>query len=312
MKYITSIIIASVLLCGLWSHQSYAQDDSHSLVEHAVRLRSPGDDWPRHIHLERTIEEAQKAMGLEDPFGDEFYRQVNEYLSEEQAESWKITHLLSLVRLLGDTRAAPGLVRMIDNDSPHSAYAFQTLTEIDPNNPAINRIVDRQVRRALAGPPYLTVGAELLHAQPADLAIENAERVIAFVRAERERLGPTTTDNWDDTGALSRVGQQARIGRNFAKMYQWADIDDPMTVIEKVITNRYADGPRGRIHPDAWPRIHQAIRRRGLVDLYVQEVRRRNPDAELHEVPGRAHIAALAPHLRPDEWRQMHVNAGPD
>ncbi|TVQ31134.1 MAG: hypothetical protein EA376_11160 [Phycisphaeraceae bacterium] len=274
-----------MLLCGLWSHQSYAQDDSLSLVEHAVRLRSPGDDWPRHVHLERTIEEAQKATGLEDPFGDEFYRQVTAFLNVEHSGSWKIQHLLNLINLLGDERAAPGLVRVIERRLEYADYAFRILAEIDPNNPAIDRLIARAVDRALAaeGPPFYGVPAEMLHLQRSDLAIENAEKIIAFIEAERERLDPEVAERWwsEEMKRLSNIGGGAGDGLAIAKLYRWLDTEPPEVVVRRLLDARVEGDMRTAIGMTAHTRVMQSLRRRGLVDLFAERARERIMELEL-------------------------------
>ncbi|TVQ31132.1 MAG: hypothetical protein EA376_11150 [Phycisphaeraceae bacterium] len=163
-------------------------------------------------------------------------------------------------------------MRLIESRLKYADYEFRILAEIDPNNPAIDRLIAEGVERVLAGPPYRGVQPVMLHYQRADLAIENAERLKGYAEEKIDEIGHPTSETLDQWRDLSNLQSGSAHALQIARIYQWADVDDPETVVGRVLAQRHEDHER-LFRGDGLTRILQATRRRGLVDMFAERAR---------------------------------------
>ncbi|TVQ33842.1 MAG: hypothetical protein EA376_00990 [Phycisphaeraceae bacterium] len=287
-KRALSLALACLLLSGGCDRSEPVQLEQFPLVEKALtfqalhQLESPAHERRRSLH-----EEAERSLGPNALLSDEFFRQAAIYTAqhgdevippgvtrEEMVAHSRVMYLLRLFDLLGDERAAPALLKLLYADSNYSIDSFYLLAELAPNDPAIDERIARGVERVLEGPPYpyLSFQPRMLHYQRSELAIENAKKLLDFAESELERIGVPTGENREERRPLYFLRTGVRTALTIAEEYAWADEDDPAVVVQSVFDRRESDRI-GLRTANVRTRIYQAMRRRGLVDMFAERAR---------------------------------------
>jgi len=231
MNKIATVILAT-LICGIWIHGVTAQGPTYGaaerppLIEKIIASRGIVhglyDIGPARLRAQ-TFENMDRAIGLDALYSDEFFQQLAVYTERNAQDDWgtTVSELLHLVGIMGDARAAPALINLLDADSFYAFEAFYLLAELAPNDPAIDERITRGVERVLEGPPYpyLSIQPKMLHYQRADLAIENAKKLHDFAVSELERIGEPTAENQEARIALHGLRNAARSVTTFAERY---------------------------------------------------------------------------------------------